>query len=76
MGVPAEIVHLEARQEVLHAHSSHDKVRRVFGLGAPVALDAGLARMAAWVREHGPRQSAAFEAIEISRNLPPSWRTA
>ena len=76
MGVPAEIVHLEARQEVLHAHSSHDKVRRVFGLGAPVTLDAGLARMAAWVREHGPRQSAAFEAIEIARNLPPSWRTA
>jgi hypothetical protein len=29
--------------------------------------------MAAWVREHGARESSIFEDIEIAKNLPPSW---
>jgi UDP-glucose 4-epimerase len=29
--------------------------------------------MAAWVREHGARESCVFEGIEVLRNLPPSW---
>ncbi len=31
MGVPPRVTHLEARREVQHAHSTHDKARRVFG---------------------------------------------
>jgi hypothetical protein len=29
--------------------------------------------MAAWAKAVGARQSARFEAIEISKNLPSSW---
>ena len=74
MGAPLDLRHLEARHEVRHAYASHDKVRRVFGdLAAPVPLSAGIARMAAWARQHGSRESQKFGEIEIRKNLPPSW---
>jgi len=61
--------------EVRHAVASHDKVRRVFGGGGQlVPLSEGLARMSAWARRHGPVEPSVFSAIEIERNLPPSWR--
>jgi UDP-glucose 4-epimerase len=74
MGVAPDIEHLEARHEVQHAHSSHEKVRRVFGARPQTPLGEGLARMAAWVREHGARTSAPFDGIEVTRNLPASWQ--
>jgi UDP-glucose 4-epimerase len=74
MNVEPQVAHLEARHEVQHAHSSHDKVRRVFGVRTQTTLEDGLARMAAWVRVHGARASVPFEAIEIARNLPSSWQ--
>ena len=74
MGVEPRVVHLDARHEVQHAHASHDKVRRVFGAPPQTPLEDGLARMAAWVRDHGARVSAPFDAIEIARNLPASWQ--
>jgi UDP-glucose 4-epimerase len=74
MGVAPRIQHLEPRHEVQHAHSSHAKARRVFGDRAQTTLAAGLARMAAWVRTHGARRSAAFEGIEIARQLPAAWQ--
>ena len=76
MGVPAQVTHLEPRHEVPHAHSTHDKVRRVFGAHRQTPLDEGLARMASWVREHGSRTSAAFDGIEVTKHLPASWRTS
>jgi UDP-glucose 4-epimerase len=72
-GKPCRIEFLPARHEVLHAFSTHDKVHRVFGATAPTPLADGLARMAAWVRETGAGVGTAFEGIEISRGLPPSW---
>jgi UDP-glucose 4-epimerase len=74
MGVPPRIQHLEARHEVQHAHSSHEKAHRVFGSRPQTTLEAGLARMAAWVRAHGARSSAPFEGIEITRQLPAAWQ--
>jgi UDP-glucose 4-epimerase len=74
MGVTPNIEHLDARHEVQHAHSSHEKVRRVFGARPQTSLAEGLARMAAWVREHGARTSAPFDGIEVTRNLPASWQ--
>jgi UDP-glucose 4-epimerase len=74
MGVVPHIQHLEPRHEVRHAHSSHVKARRVFGERAQTTLPAGLACMAAWVREHGARSSTAFEGIEITRQLPSAWQ--
>jgi UDP-glucose 4-epimerase len=74
MGVAPSVDHLEARHEVQHAHSSHDKARRVFGARPQVSVAEGLRRMAEWVHVHGKRASGAFDAIEITKNLPASWR--
>ena len=73
MGVEANIVHLEPRNEVQHAYSSHDKVRSVFGERTLHGLDEGLQCMAQWVRSHGARTSRRFDGIEITRNLPSVW---
>jgi UDP-glucose 4-epimerase len=73
MGVAPDIRFVAARNEVLHAYSSHEKVRRVFGDRPQRTLDEGLGAMAAWVRQHGARSSQRFKDIEISRNLPAVW---
>jgi UDP-glucose 4-epimerase len=75
MGVEAPVMHLAARHEAWHAHPNHEKIRRVFGGGETTSLDEGLRAMARWVRERGARTSRSFEGIEITRNLPPAWRT-
>jgi UDP-glucose 4-epimerase len=77
MDVPVRVEHLAARNEVQHAVAGHAKLHGVFGAPErPVDLRAGLARMADWVRAHGPQDPAEFSAIEVARNLPPSWRVA
>jgi len=73
MGVQPNIVHLPARNEVLNAFSSHDKVQRVFGRRRRHTLEEGLSRMAAWVRRHGARTSRDFERIEVLKNFPKAW---
>jgi UDP-glucose 4-epimerase len=73
--VAPDVVHLDARNEVVHAFSDHSKLHRVFDPGEPVTLSDGIERMAAWVREHGPREPLEFPGkIEVATNLPPSWR--
>ncbi|MDQ3850362.1 MAG: NAD-dependent epimerase/dehydratase family protein [Actinomycetota bacterium] len=74
LGVEAVLEHLPPRHEVVHAFSDHGKVRAAFDPPQPLDLQTGIRRMAAWVREHGPRDPIEFaERIEIDRNLPPSW---
>jgi len=73
MGITSDIVHLPPRNEVQHAHCSHEKVRRIFGERPPVSLEEGLRQMAQWAKTVGPRQSRSFDNVEIPRNLPPSW---
>ncbi|MBR1588612.1 MAG: NAD-dependent epimerase/dehydratase family protein [Kiritimatiellae bacterium] len=76
MGAPSsEIRHLDARNEVVTAYSSHDKVRRGFGdLIRNVPLDEGIAKMAAWAKAlKAVPQPKRFGHIEVSKNLPPSW---
>jgi UDP-glucose 4-epimerase len=75
MGVEPDVNHLPARNEVLNAYSSHEKVRRVFGDRKLHSLDEGLERMACWVKQHGARASQKFEAIEVTKNFPQAWRT-
>jgi UDP-glucose 4-epimerase len=75
MGVPDHpVVHLPPRNEVVHAYADHSKTARVFGDRDPTPLEEGVRRMVEWAREHGPRRTAPFEAIEVERNLPDSWR--
>lgn len=73
MNASPDVVHLPARHEVQHAYASHERVRDVFGIRPQTTLDEGLARMAAWVKQHGARTSAPFDGIEITKKLPTSW---
>ncbi|MBP9837757.1 MAG: NAD-dependent epimerase/dehydratase family protein [Proteobacteria bacterium] len=73
-GVEANINYLEARNEVLHAYSTHEKVRKFFPNSPSYTLEEGLKAMADWAKEHGPRKSSEFGEIEIEKNLPPSWK--
>jgi UDP-glucose 4-epimerase len=68
------VQHLDARNEVQIAFSDHSLCRRIFGQQADTSLEEGLQRTAAWVQTVGARQSSIFGAIEVEKNLPPSWR--
>jgi len=74
MDATPKVTHLEARKEVVHAYSTHDKVRKFFNCPPETSLQDGLNRMAGWARKAGARQGKPFTSIEIERELPPSWR--
>ena len=74
LGVEPEVKHLEARNEVVHAHSDHTKQARVFGEREAVSLEAGVAKMAAWAKEVGASPTEPFAGVEVLKNMPPSWR--
>ena len=76
MGKPAsEIRHLDARNEVVTAYSSHEKVKRVFGdLVRNVPLGEGISKMAKWALAlKAIPEPKRFGHIEVLKNLPPSW---
>jgi UDP-glucose 4-epimerase len=74
MGAEVPIRFLEARNEVIHAFSSHDKVRHYFsGLEKNTSLRDGLERMAAWVQKAGAKQGKPFGHVEVAQNMPASW---
>jgi UDP-glucose 4-epimerase len=73
MGKPCDMVHLAPRHEVKIAYSDHSKAERVFGKQEKKSLREGISGMAKWVLRHGVRESSIFEAIEIEKNMPPSW---
>jgi len=68
------IVHLKARDEVVHAFASHERARQVFDFSAPIPLSEGINRMTEWVKKSGPMQPVRFNNIEVPINLPPSWK--
>jgi len=76
MGRPCKAVHLDERKEVKIAFSDHAKMEAVFGKHDKVSLETGVRAMAEWVRSHGARESSIFESIEVSKNMPLSWRRA
>lgn len=74
MGVKPSINYLSPRKEVIHAFSSHAKVRQVFGdLAQNVSLEEGINRMVVWAKRYGSRTSVSFGPVEVEKNLPPSW---
>ncbi len=73
MGIEGKIRHLEARNEVVHAHADHSKVRRIFGDKEPASLKEGIEKMADWAKTAGTRRSDKFSNIEIMENLPKVW---
>jgi UDP-glucose 4-epimerase len=73
MKLENEIRFLEARNEVVHAHSDHSKIKKIFGEYSTTTLEAGLAGMVDWAKETGIQKSNKFENIEITEKLPPVW---
>jgi len=75
LGKEPDLRFLPARNEVVHAYSSHDKVKAVFGdLIKNVPLEEGIRKMVSWVQQKGPRKGKPFKDIEVMRNLPESWK--
>lgn len=74
LGLPAQLEHLPARPEVVHAFADHAKARAAFQPPPPVSLADGLQRMAAWLKTFEPAPPKRFEGIEVPNQLPPSWR--
>jgi UDP-glucose 4-epimerase len=75
MGHEVPIRFLPARHEVLHAYASHEKIKQVFELSAaPLPIEQGLAEMAAWANITGSKKGKPFGALELEKNLPPSWK--
>jgi len=73
MGVELKIRYLDERNEVKHAYSSHDKLRKVFNYDPIYSLADGVKNMAEWAKNTGSRQSKHFENIEVRKNIPKSW---
>lgn len=73
MGKDPHVKHLDARNEVKHAFSTHDKARKFFGVASYTPLEEGIDRMVRWAVKVGPRKAQDFGNIEILKNLPPSW---
>jgi UDP-glucose 4-epimerase len=74
-GVAAQIEHLPARKEVVHAFSDHRKARETFQPPPSVDLRDGIGRMAAWAKMQPLLTPAPFANIEVRKGLPPSWQT-
>jgi UDP-glucose 4-epimerase len=73
LGYLPKVNRLDARNEVKIAFSDHSKAERAFGTRGKTSLKDGVQKMAAWVREHGARESNIFGCVEIMKNMPPSW---
>ena len=76
MGKPLRREYLPRRHEVTHAYASHVKLRCVFNPPEPVGLADGLNRTAAYALRLGSFEPTGYSAIEVRRNLPPSWDAA
>ncbi len=69
-----EIVYLPARNEVRHAYADHSKAYRIFHIQHTVPLEAGIKKMAHWAKEVGVRKGQVFHDIELTKNMPGSWK--
>src|SRR3989304_3282030 len=75
MKAEVKIKYLDARNEVVHAYSTHTKASSHFGdLIKNVTLEDGLNRMALWAKNNVSRKTTTFNNIEVTKNLPESWR--
>jgi len=69
------IEYYDARNEVQHAYSSHDKVKKYFGqFIKDVPLKQGIDKMVQEVKQKGPRQGKKFKNIEVVKNMPNAWK--
>ena len=69
-----EIIHHEARNEVMHTSPTHEKAKNHLKHETSHNLQQGIEKMASWVKENGARETPEFTEIEIEKNLPPAWK--
>jgi len=74
MEVPLRVKYLPERKEVKNVCPTHGKLNAILPMRYPTLLREGLAKMAAWVKRHGAKESQPFKDIEISKNLPEVWK--
>lgn len=67
------IRHTAERHEVKHAWCDHAHARLHLGFDPQVDFDAGLEKMAEWVRRVGIRRTPT-PSLEMTRDLPEFWR--
>lgn len=73
--VAKEVIHLPERNEITHAYADHSKLREVFGANASeVSFKEGIESMWKWVQVHGAQETSNFASIELTKNLPASWK--
>jgi UDP-glucose 4-epimerase len=73
--ISPNIEYLPARNEVLNAYADHSKAYRIFNIQNTVPLDEGVKQMADWAKKVGVRKSQVFHNIEVSKNMPVSWKS-
>jgi len=73
MGLKGEIRKLDPRNEVLHAHADHSKIKKTFNTTEPIGLEEGIRKMVNWAKKTGIKRSDKFSNIEITEKLPPVW---
>ena len=73
-GQPPRLEFLPPRNEVVQAFADHRRAKTVFGDKATISLEEGVGRMARWAKSRGPMEARPFGAIELTENLPASWR--
>lgn len=74
----SEIIHLQARKEVVHAHCSHEKFQRIFGPGKQTPLRDGLKLTFDWMRHELTSKEfreSKLPVVEVAENLPESWKS-
>lgn len=75
MGVEKEVEYLEERNEVKFAYADHSKLLEYFpDYNSGVDLKEGVDKMVVWASKYGAQKSKDFDNIEITKNLPASWK--
>ena len=73
--ITPNIEYLPPRNEVLNAYADHSKAYRIFNIQNTVPLNEGVKQMADWARKVGVRKGQVFHNIEVSKNMPASWKS-
>lgn len=71
----SEVINYPERNEVTHAYADHSKLREAFFTSKPeTSFKEGIERMWKWVQRHGAQETTSFSSIELTKNLPDSWK--
>ena len=68
-----EIVHLEPRHEVKHAHCNHDKAKDLLGFEDHTDLAATMSKMLVWA-SHQPERDVRSIPYEVERGVYSFWK--